>query len=67
MMPLVKMEPTEIIFEKKMNPQFRIYRTERTIHSGAQARAELIPTGKINIRAEMEDEGKNVPQRKHIN
>lgn len=31
MMLLVKMEPTEIIFEKKMNPQFVIYRKELSI------------------------------------
>lgn len=63
-MTLVKMEPTEIIFEKKTNPRFGIF-SKRTIHSGAQVRAELIPMGEINIRAEMEDEGKNITQRKH--
>lgn len=67
MMPLVKMKPAEIIFEKENEPSIWNL-SKRTIHSGAQVRAELIPMGEINIRAELEDEGKNnVTQRKHIN
>lgn len=57
MMPLVKMDTTQTIFEKKTGAQFGIY-LNRAIHSGTPVTAEVIPMGEINIKAEVEGEGK---------
>ena len=45
-------------FEKKTDAQSGIY-LNRGILSGTQVTAELTPMGEINIKAQMEDEGKN--------